>query len=121
MGRVGYRSGGGLSTVRARAARRLYADVVKSGGGRDGGDGRRGGRVHGDGRLVAEPLAGRRVVAFRARRVRGGVVEEAQVESVRGAGAERHVGRELVGRRRATQTRRQRLVELEHVHVAGQL
>lgn len=57
-------------------------------------------------------------MAFRAGRVRGGVVEKAHVELVRGAGAERHVGRQLVGGRRAAQAGRQRLVQLEHVHIS---
>lgn len=107
--------GGGVAAVSARAAGRLNVDVVESGRGRGSG------RVHGgnSGRLVctAEPLAGRRIVTLRARRIRGGVVKKAQVERVRGAGAERHVGRQFVGRRRAAQARRQRLVELEHIHV----
>lgn len=101
--------------VRGAAARGLDADVAESA---RGGRGRGRGRVYLHGTapgLVTEPV-GRRVVALRAGRVRGGVVEKAQVELVRGAGAERHVRGELVGRRRAAQPRGQRLVELEHVH-----
>jgi len=91
---------GGLP-VRGTGARRLDADVAESGRGR----GR--GRVHGHGGagLVAESL-GRQVVALRAGRVRGRVIKKAQVELVRGAGAKRHVGRQLVGRRCAAQPRR---------------
>jgi len=91
----------GWLPVRGTGARRLDTDVAESSRGR----GR--GRVHGRGGagLVTESL-GRRVVALGAGRVRGRVVEKAQVELVRGAGAERHVGRQLVGRRRAAQPRR---------------
>lgn len=74
------------------------------------------GRGRRRGRGLVKPLRRRRVVALRPGRVRGGVVEKAQVKLFRGARRERHLGRQLVSGWRAAQTGRQRLVELEHVH-----